>query len=206
MAKSAPLAKIFANGGQIISPFRASYWVFPSRSRFSGVPTMKLAFRPALCFSLALLLTSSLLAAEPGAAKAGKKGKKAPPEPAAFKLPPEITLAAEQQTKLDALKTQYSSKLVDAQKKVNEVYTTEQRKAMMAARKDAQAASKKGKELKASVDAAVQLSDEQKKQLAEAQKDFQKLNTEVRDQVVGLLTDEQKQHIKGKGKKKKNQA
>ena len=166
---------------------------------------MKLALRSAFCLALAVLLTSPLWAAEPGAAKA-KKAKKAPPEPAALKLPPEITLAAEQQTKLDALKTQFASKLIDAQKKVNDVYTAEQRKAMMAARKDGQAAGKKGKELKADVDAAAQLTDEQKKQLAEAQKDFQKLNTEVRDQVVALLTDEQKQHIKGKGKKKKNQA
>ena len=143
------------------------------------------------------------VAAEAQNAKAGKKGKKAKAKatPAAFVLPAEIALSAEQQAKLDELKTQYADKLADAQKKVNEVFTAEQQAARKTARKDAVAAGKKGKELGAAVDAAVQLSDEQKSNLATAQKEARKLQAEVRKQVVALLTDEQKQLLTVKKKK-----
>ncbi|HUY91083.1 MAG TPA: hypothetical protein VMV10_20260 [Pirellulales bacterium] len=163
---------------------------------------MKFAVRSKFCLVAALVLAMSV-AAEAQNAKAEKQGKKAKakPTPAAFKLPAEITLSAEQQAKLDELKTQYADKLTDAQKKVNDVFTAEQKAARLAARKDAVAAGKKGKELNAAVDAAVQLSDEQKTQLADAQKAARKLQAEVRKQVVALLTDEQKQLLPGKKKK-----
>jgi hypothetical protein len=163
---------------------------------------MKLAAGSKFCLVGALVL-AMCVAAEAQNAKAGKKGKKAKakPTPAAFVLPAEITLAAEQQAKLDELKTQYADKLTDAQKKVNDVFTADQQAARKTARKDAVAAGKKGKELGAAVDAAVQLSDEQKSNLATAQKEARKLQAEVRKQVVALLTAEQKQLLTVKKKK-----
>lgn len=149
------------------------------------------------CCAMILLLASSLIAGDKAKSKKGKKAKPAA-VPAAFKLPNGITLTAEQQAKLDDLKTQYATKLADAQKKISDVYTEEQRTRQMTARRDAAAAGKKGKELKAAVDAAVELTDEQQKQLADAQKDQKQLTKEVRKQVVALLSGEQKQQLKSK--------
>ena len=162
---------------------------------------MKFAAGSKVCLAGALVL-AVCMAAEAQNANAGKKGKKAKaaPTPAAFVLPAEITLSADQQTKLDDLKKQYEAKLVEAQKKVNDVFTADQKAARKTARKDAVAAGKKGKELGAAVDAAVQLSEEQKSNLATAQKEARKLQAEVRKQVVALLTDEQKQLLTVKKK------
>ena len=103
---------------------------------------------------------------------------------------------------MDELKTEYAGKLQDAMKKVNEIYTPEQRKALREARKTAAAEGKKGKQLKEAVDAAVEISPEQKQTLADAQKALRGLQMEVRGKVVALLTDEQKEHIKVKAKGK----
>jgi hypothetical protein len=154
--------------------------------------------RPTVCCALALFLTASLFAEDQVKAKKKKAAK--PAVPAAFKLPKDVTLTAEQQAKLDELKTQYSGKLADAQKKVADVYTDEQRAAQKTARQDAMAAGKKGKELKAAVTAAVQLTDEQQQKLTIAEKDLKQLSKEVRKQLVGLLTDEQKQQLHSKKK------
>lgn len=163
---------------------------------------MRFAVGSRICLAGVLAL-AICAAAEAQDAQAGKQGKKAKAKatPAAFVLPAEITLSAEQQGKLDELKQQYETKLADAQQKVNGVFTAEQKAARKAARKDAVAAGKKGKELSAAVEAAVQLSDEQKANLAAAQKEARKLQAEVRKQVVALLTDEQKQLLTVKKKK-----
>lgn len=149
------------------------------------------------CCAIILFLATSLVAGDKAKPKKGKKAKPAPVQ-AAFKLPDGIALTADQQAKLDDLKTQYATKLADAQKKISDVYTEEQRTRQMTARRDATAAGKKGKELKAAVDAAVELSDEQQKKLADAQKDQKQLTKEVRKQVVALLSGEQKQQLKSK--------
>ena len=157
-----------------------------------------------ICHSLVcaavLSLATTLFAADETGAKAAKKAKKAP-TPAAFNLPEGVELSAEQQAKFDELKANYSGKLVEAQKKVGDVYTDEQRAAQKAAAKEAKAAGKKGKELKAATDAALQLTDEQRQKLAAAQAELQKLTKEIRKEILGLLTDEQRQLVKAKNKK-----
>ncbi|HVX10590.1 MAG TPA: hypothetical protein VHC22_05380 [Pirellulales bacterium] len=148
---------------------------------------------------LALLLANILVADEPPAKK-GKKAKKSSPTPAVFKLPAGIELSPEQQAKFDELKSQYTAKLADAQKKVADILTEEQRGMQRSARRDAVAAGKKGKELKAAVDAAVELTDEQKTSMATAQAELNRLRKEIRKEVVGLLTAEQRKSVKGAGK------
>jgi hypothetical protein len=164
---------------------------------FHEAGSMSRLIRFTTCCAMILFLATSLIAADEAKPKKGKKAKAAPVS-AAFKLPNGITLTADQQAKLDELKTQYATKLADAEKKISDVYTEEQRTQQTAARRDAMAAGKKGKELKAAVDAAVKLTDEQQKKLADAQKDQKQLTKEVRKQVVAMLSDEQKQQLKGK--------
>lgn len=153
------------------------------------------------CCTLALVLTSLALAADQPAGKKGKKAKKAAGTPAVFKLPITITLTAEQQAKVDEIKTQYASKWTDAQKKIADIYTAEQLAAKQTARKEAVAAGKKGKQLKGAVDAAVTLSDEQAQKLSAAETEMKQLSKEIRKAIADVLTAEQRQSIKGKGKK-----
>ena len=66
-------------------------------------------------------------------------------------------------------------------------------KARNAARTKAREEGKKGAELQAAVDAAVSLTDDQKKALADAEGQMKQVQTEIREAVLALLTDEQKQ-------------
>jgi flagellar biosynthesis/type III secretory pathway protein FliH len=161
---------------------------------------MKLIVRLTTIWALTLLVANVLVADE-APAKKGKKAKKAPPTPAVFKLPADIELSPEQQAKFDELKSQYGAKLADAQKKVADILSEEQRGVQRTARKDAVAAGKKGKELKAAVDAAVELTDEQKTSMATAQVELNQLRKEIRKEIVGLLTADQRKSVKGAGKK-----
>ena len=159
---------------------------------------MKAVIRCAFCLAILLVLASLAAAQDKAPAKRAKKPKKSPSPPAIFKLPKEVDLSPEQQAKLDDLKTQYAGKLTDAQKKVADIYTDDQRAAQQAARKEATAAGKKNKELKAAVEGAVQLTDEQREKLAYAQKELKLLTKRIRKEIVGLLTPEQRQLVKGK--------
>ena len=100
-------------------------------------------------------------------------------------------------------------KLVELNKKAGTIITPEQRKARSAASKKAKADGKKGKAARAAVNAAVKLSAEQKKALAEVNKARQVVIRAARAKFVEILTDEQKAKLpkkKGKKKKKKKKA
>ena len=134
------------------------------------------------------------------AVAADKKKKKAP---TAVKVPKSIELTADQKTKLDALNNEFGPKLAECKKKANSIITADQKKARAEAMKKAKADGKKGKELKAAVNAVFALTADQKAQQAECKKAIGALNKEIKTKFVALLTDEQKAKIKG-GKKKKN--
>jgi hypothetical protein len=151
----------------------------------------------------AVLALAVLIASPVWAAKEEKKNKGAAKAVAkAFELPTEITLTAEQQTKLADVKKEFEPKLQEVVKKQNEILTPEQKKARQEAMKTAKAAGKKGKELQADVAAAVKLTDEQKKKQEEVGKELKDLNGKVREQISGFLTAEQKVHLKTKKKNK----
>lgn len=136
-----------------------------------------------------------------------KKDGKAAAEPAAmYKLPDTVVLTEEQTAKLDEVKKEYAPKFQALSKKGNDVLTKEQRKARREAQQKAKEEGKKGKELQAAVDAALMLSDDQKKQLDEVKAETAKLRTEMEGKVVALLTDEQKAQVEAAKKKanKKN--
>ena len=137
------------------------------------------------------------LALTAGTAEAAKEKKK--PNGAAnpaFAIPKEITLTADQQTKLDAIKKEEGPKLVALTEKLDAVLTEEQKTARKEAAAKAKADGKKGKDASAAVDEALKLTDEQKKQRAEIQPQVAKLQLTIKEQIHGLLTDEQKAHYK----------
>ncbi len=110
-----------------------------------------------------------------------------------LKMPDSIKLTVEQQAKIAELRIkELEPKHHAAVKKLNEILTAEQRKAKSSATKAAKEAGKTGKELQLAVQAAVKLTDEQKKQMALARKELLAVRAEIAEQINGMLTDEQR--------------
>lgn len=119
------------------------------------------------------------------------------PEPfQGFFTLPGIEFSKEQQAKVDELRKAHLPKLVDIQKKWNGVITQEQVKARNEAFQKAKDAGKQGRELQEAVEAALKLTDEQKKQQAAIGEERNKLFAEIRTQLTALLTDEQKAKLR----------
>ena len=118
-----------------------------------------------------------------------------------YKLPDTISLDDAQKEKLTGLKKEYAEKLKAAIAKQNEFLTAEQLKARADAAKAAKAAGKKGKDAQADIDAAVNLTPEQKEKKAAADKEMKELSKEIREKLEAFLTDSQKALLKTKKKK-----
>ena len=138
-------------------------------------------------------------------AKGKKKGRKAPT--ATAQLLKNIELTDDQKTQVAAINKEFGPKVAELRKKELSIIPADQRKAAQAAIKAAREAGKKGKDLAAAREAALNLSEEQKAQYKELQKARGELQKAVREAVAKILTDEQKTKLpgnkKGKGKKKK---
>ena len=167
---------------------------------------MRLATRSIITLSLALLLVAPLAAADKQ-----KEAKKRPAPSGRFVaafLPKEIqtTLTEEQKEKITALGKEFGPKLAEIAKKRAGILTDEQKHAQAHAMKAAIEAGKKGREMMDAVKAAVQLTDEQKQQMKDLQKEATPLQTEVRKKVIALLTDEQKAKLPKRPAKKEAHA
>lgn len=155
-----------------------------------------------LSMALALATAASIAIAQ----DAPKKGKRAQAgaNSQVFQLPKDVTLTAEQQSKLDALKKEQGPKIAEVQKKIEEILTPEQRQA----RKDVAAKIKeeklKGKQAQERTLEALKLTAEQKPKWDAAQKEMQELQGKIREQIAGFLTDEQKAKVPALNRKKKN--
>ena len=126
----------------------------------------------------------------------GKKKEAAAGGQQVFQLPKEITLTDDQTAKREALKKEHSPKLAELAKKLDEGITDDQKKARREAMAKAKADGKKGKEAQADIEAALNLTDEQKKKRAETQPEMAKLQASIKEQIHALLTDDQKSHYK----------
>jgi hypothetical protein len=160
--------------------------------------------RSCLHVSLVVSLLTCSAAVQAQQEKAKKKDRPNAAVEAAFSLPKEIELTAEQTEKLAALKKEFSPKLTELIQKVNGIYTDEQKKARQEAAKKAKDDGKTGRDAKAATDAAVKLTDEQKKQLDDLQPKLQAMQNEVREKVASLLTAEQKAKLPKRKAAKKN--
>ncbi len=156
-----------------------------------------------IVLKFAVLALAVLIAAPVWAAKEEKKKEKgARAASRAFELPTTITLSAEQMTKLAEVKKEFEPKLEVLATKQRGILTAEQKKARQEASKAAKAAGKKGKEAQADIAAAMKLTDDQKKQQEEVDKEMKELNGKIRDQISSFLTAEQKANLTTKKKKK----
>jgi len=155
--------------------------------------------RVALTLAVALLITSSLSAAE-------KKARvKAPPKcPAADRVDrmlAGLTLTDDQKAKLGEITKECGPKMVELQKKIDSILTDDQKKARAEAMKTAKAEGKTGKEAANAVDAALKMTDDQKAKMAEARKEMSVLDKGLRGKVMEVLTAEQKEELKKKAPK-----
>jgi hypothetical protein len=146
-----------------------------------------------------LVLVLVLAVASPLLAK-GKKGKgkaKNPSEIAkVLKLLQGLDLTTEQQGKIDALKSEFKPKIGDVKRKLANILTPEQKQAKKDAQKAAKAAGKKGKQARQEIAAAVKLTDQQKTQTADANKELKSLAKDFRSKVMAVLTPEQQAKVK----------
>jgi Spy/CpxP family protein refolding chaperone len=170
---------------------------------------MKKFVRLAAALALAAVIALPVLAQEKEK-KARKNAKGgAPAAIAAVEKKLEgLDLTAEQKTKIKDLATEYAGKMTEPQKTVNSVMTNEVRKAKKDAADKAKAEGKKGKEAKAAVDAAGNLTADAKSKLEAAQKELATLAAGFQKAVGEVLTAEQKTKAgldaPAKGKKKNN--
>ena len=155
---------------------------------------MRNLLRTLLCAGL--MIAVALSAGTGEAAKPGKGKKKDGKSTAVFAIPKEITLTAEQQTKLDEIKTEQAPKIADLTEKLDSLLTSEQKTARKEAAAKNKADGKKGKEARAAIEEAIKLTDDQKKQRSEAEPELAKLQRSIKEQIHGLLTDEQKANYK----------
>ena len=165
---------------------------------------MKRTLQGLLVLTLAVVLAMPAMAAEEKKKK--KKGRKAP---VAVKVPKSIVLTADQKKQVAAINKEFGPKLAEIQKAVNGVISKEQRQARNAANKKAKADGVKGKARNVAIQAALNLSDEQKVKMKELTKQRRDLQKAVRGKFVAILTAEQKAKLpkkKGKKKKKKKKA
>lgn len=160
-------------------------------------------FRNLVCFSLIAIVASAGVADEK--VKKGKKQQKAPS--VTQRLVAKLTLTDEQKTQVAAIDKQFAAKAKELADKRKAMLTPEQQKAQAAAQKAAKEAGQKGPEARKAVDAALNLTEDQKAQQKELAKGQQALNTEVIAALKKVLTAEQQEALpkargaaKGKGK------
>lgn len=137
-----------------------------------------------------------------------KKGKKKKGENAAvaqaFAFLSSIELTDEQKTKLEAIKTECSPKIVELGKKRADILTKEQMDIQKKIRAEGKSAGKKKKEVEQEVQDAMKMTDEQRTKLQEVNKEAAELTAQIREKVGAILTDEQKAKLQPQKRKKKN--
>ena len=162
-------------------------------------------FRTVTTLGLAACLMGTAFVGDAAAQKEkGKKKAGMATGQQIFTLPKEITLTDDQKSKLEEIKKEHGPKLAELTKKMDDTLTADQKKARKEAGDKARADGKKGKDLQSAVDAAVNLTDDQKQAQEEVKPELTKLQGAIREKIHGLLTDDQKTHYKlPKAKKNK---
>ena len=106
-----------------------------------------------------------------------------------------VELSEDQQSKVDELRQKYVPKLNEIQQKQRNLYTEEQRRTRGEAIQAARDAGKEGRKLRAAIDEAVQLTDEQNKQETALQKEQTDLLAQIQGELRSLLTPEQQRQL-----------
>jgi hypothetical protein len=165
---------------------------------------MKAVSLLSLALALVVFVTSPLLAQE---AKGKKKRNPQANAPRQLKdienKLSSLSLKDDQKKKVDEILASYKKKFADVQAKAPKL-TKEQRQTQKEATEKAKAEGKKGKELQAEVAAALNLSEEQKKQRQAVEEERKQLVAALKKELSGVLTPDQALVLQ-RGTKKKTQ-
>ncbi|MEZ6133037.1 MAG: hypothetical protein R3C59_30570 [Planctomycetaceae bacterium] len=169
--------------------------------------------RNLVCLTLMVLVAGSVMADEKGKKGKGKKGAAKKPTPTQ-RFVGKLELTDEQKEQVAAIDKQFGERFGKLQKEMNDLLTDEQKKAQREAQKSAKADGTKGGEARKALEAALNLTDEQKAKRKEQLAAQQKLNGEIIAALKKVLTEEQQASLPkaggpgkgGKGKKKKDAA
>jgi hypothetical protein len=159
-------------------------------------------------FAILALVTACVI---PALAQEGQKKKKKGPQQAQaisamMKKVESLGLSEEQTAKIKKIGEEMAPKFNELNQKLNTVLTPEQKKARQEAVAKNKADGKKGKEANEAIDAALALTDEQKKVQADVQASMKELSGKLNAAVLEVLTAEQKAKFQPakKGKKAKD--
>lgn len=131
----------------------------------------------------------------------GKPPAQEKPLPGVFRLPKHLEPTPEQQAKIDALVAEFLPKLRELEQQEEAVWTAEQKAARDAARKAAHAEGLRGPEANRRVDQAAKLSAEQAARREQIHTAKKALESQIRDAVLSLLSDEQREALEKPEKK-----
>ncbi|MDB4380855.1 hypothetical protein N9Z70_05645 [Mariniblastus sp.] len=145
---------------------------------------------------VALLLCFATVAVAQDDAKKGKDKKKARAAGSAnsyiMKAFKSVEMTDEQKKKAEAVLAKYDGEMKDARKAVVSVLSKDENKAKNEARKEAAKAGLKGKEMTEAVEKAMGLSEDKMAKYREALKKPAAVTKKVKDEIMALLTDDQK--------------
>jgi len=121
-----------------------------------------------------------------------------------FGLVSRLNLSEEQKAKIEQLRKEYEPKLAELRAKLDSILTEDQKKAREEAIRKAKEAGKTGRELAEAIRNAFQLTEEQQNKMKEVRSQMAQLFQEIREKLMGILTDEQKAQIRrfGEGRPK----
>jgi Spy/CpxP family protein refolding chaperone len=120
-----------------------------------------------------------------------------------------LDLSQDQKDKLGKIKDDFEAKRQTIQDKLADLLTEDQKQAAKEAMDSAKNAGKKGREVYASVEASIKLTDEQKQKMEPIGKELQDMVKESLKQVTDVLTPEQKEKLEkkiGSGARKSKKA
>lgn len=165
--------------------------------------------RNVICLSLMVLIAGGAVADEKGKKGKGKRASKRPTATQRFVAKLELT--DEQKTQVAAIDKQFGERVATVQKQMSELLTDDQKKAQREASKAARESGSKPAEIRKAVEAALNLTAEQKEKRKEIMAVQRKLNSEIIAALKTVLTEEQQASLpktrgankkSGKGKKK----
>lgn len=107
-----------------------------------------------------------------------------------------LDLTAEVEEKLAKLRDEDGPKMKELLEKLGEIVTEEQKALAKEAGEKAKEAKKEGRQFFIAVEAAVKLTDEQKKKMDELGKEMLAMQRGAMKKVMAMLTDEQKEKVK----------
>lgn len=157
---------------------------------------MKSAARFLLTFALAACIVSPLAAGEGKAEKKAEKKGQARRAVQVVRVPKSVELTDEQKTQVAAINKEFAPKLMEAQKKLRSILTDEQRKSQQAAMKSIRESKLKGKERAKALAEALNLTDEQKKQMADVRAEMGAVRKAAGEKFFAILTPEQQKLAK----------